>query len=153
RRLLDGDEIKDVVSRSDLNAIQSELRVVAGNVREITDALKLSLVGTGGGQAPMAAIVRQVQEATAAVNQIAQGVSRMVEANDQNVNQIRTNVNELSKKLNDIADSVAGVIGRNEGDMKQSVATLRESLEKARDSLENIKSITRKVDQGEGTVG
>jgi phospholipid/cholesterol/gamma-HCH transport system substrate-binding protein len=153
RRLGDGDEIKDVVSRSDLNAIQGELRVVAGNVREITDALKLSLVGAGGGQAPMDAIVRQVQEATAAVNQIAQGVSRMVEANDQNVNQILSNVNELSKKLNGIADSVAAVIGKNEGDMKQSVSTLRDSIEKARDSIENIKNITRKIDQGEGTVG
>jgi len=153
RRLESGDRIEDVVSRSDLNAIQGELRLVASNVREITEALKTSLVGQGGGPTPMDQIVKQVAEATAAVNQIAQGVSRMVDANDQNVNQILGNVSELSKKLNTIADSVQNIVGKNEGDVKESVSTLRLSMEQLKQSLENINSVTRKIDQGEGTIG
>lgn len=152
-RLPDGGIIGAVQSRSDMNAIQGELRVVAANVREITEALKKSLVGADGDAAPMNAIVRQVQEATAAVNQIAQSIARTVEANDNNVNGILNNVNALSRKLNDIADSVNSVVGKNEGEVKETVTTLKKSMEKLRESLDSIANVTKKIDEGQGTVG
>ncbi|MCC6807134.1 MAG: MCE family protein [Deltaproteobacteria bacterium] len=152
-KLEPGETVDNVQSRSDLNAIQGELRVVAGNVREITEALKHSLAGQPGQPAPMDAIVAQVQEATAAVNQIAQSISRTVDANDQNVNAILQNVADLSKKLNTIADNINGVIGANEGDMKKTVSTLREAVDKMKESLDNVASVTKKIDKGEGTLG
>ncbi len=154
-RISAGGEIGNVQSRSDIDAIQSELRVVASNVREITSALRASLVGTGteGEQAPIDAIVRQVTEATAAVNQIAQSISRTVEANDQNVNEIVENVNALTKRLNDIAANISTIVGSSEGEVKEQVATLRASMEKLKETLDSISSIAHKIDTGQGTVG
>lgn len=145
-------EIGQVQSKSDLNALQGEMRVIAANVREITETLK-NVIASKNGEASLKEIISQVESATRAVNAIAQNISRTVDANEKNVNDVLHNVASLSSKLNHIADSVAEVIGTNQGDMKASVASLRQAMDKVNESLVAITSTTKKIDEGQGTIG
>lgn len=151
-RLGEGAEIQNVVSKGDMTTIQSELKVVIANVREITDTMK-RVIASEHGEQSLQVILKNVEQTTIAINSMAHNLNRLVAANDQNVSGILNNVNHLSVKLNDIADSVNRMIGKNEGDVKQSVSSIRDAIDKANQSLEHISSITQKIDKGDGTIG
>lgn len=148
----EGGVIGEVQSKSDLSVVQSEMRTIAANVREITETLK-NVIASKDGEASLKEIIRQVESATEAVDAIAHNISRTVAANEKNVNDVMRNVAELSSKLNRIADSVSEVIGSNQGDMKASVASLRQAMDKVNESLTSIQSSVKKVDEGQGTIG
>ncbi len=172
RRLKDGDQIKNVISLSSVDAVIAE-------VREMSQALKKMIAGTPEEPAPLEQIVRDVQGSAAAARTVLEVVSQDIGDNTQKLDRILANIESFTKDLsqisrgkeNDItaitkdaraiaaslritAENLQKIIaGQDEDELKESVKSLRQTLDTMNRSLENIASITQKIDEGEGTVG
>lgn len=171
-KLVEGGQIKDVVSLSDTDAIIQE-------VKKSTEAIGALIRGQEGQPAPLQKIVEDVQGSAAAARNILDTVSHDIGGNTQKLSEILDNVNRFTKDLTQIsagkdqdvsaiikdaraisaslkvtAESLQAIIaGKNEEDLQQSVKSLRQTIETLNRALESVASVADKIDRGEGTVG
>ncbi len=173
--LKQGDLIEDVVSRSDLDEIQSQLREVAQNVNEVTDNFKKVLAGPEG-EGSLRAIMSRVENSMGAIEQATSMLARTLDKNDATVNRIiqnvgtfsdtlakaggpggdiselTTNLAQLSGRMNKIASRIDDMVSGS-GEQWEEGASLKRSLENLNESLIRINAIAKKIDEGQGTVG
>ncbi len=167
-----GGEIKNVRSKSDIDAITDEVRAIAESLRGL-------IAGRDGEPAPFQRIVDDIQGAVAAARTITESVRKDIDANTRRLESILRNIDDftadlktISKDKDDDIDRIVEdtraiaasirrtsesvermVAGAKDDDLDESVRSLRESLDALNRSLTNVASITEKVDDGEGTVG
>lgn len=172
RRLEDGDEIKNVISLSSVDAVVAE-------VREMSSAMRKLIAGEDGEPSPLEMIVKDVQGTAAATRAIMEEVGGNIGDNTEKLNKILANIELFTKDLSNISagkerdiaailrdtraiaasirvtsESVERMIGgRSQSDIDESVQSLKQSLDTMNRSLERLASITKKIDDGEGTVG
>jgi phospholipid/cholesterol/gamma-HCH transport system substrate-binding protein len=171
-KLKNGDQIKNVISLSSVDAVIAE-------VRTMSEALKKMIAGTPEQPAPLEQIVRDVQGSAAAARTVLEVVSQDIGENAEKLDRILQNIELFTKDLSQIsrgkdrdidaittdaraiahslritAENLEKIIaGQDEEDLKESVKSLRQTLDTMNRSLENIASITQKIDEGQGTVG
>lgn len=63
------------------------------------------------------------------------------------------NIKELSASLNDASGTLTRILGDNEEDLRTIIASLSEVAPKLEETMNRIDVITKKIEQGEGTVG
>lgn len=63
------------------------------------------------------------------------------------------NIKELSASLNDASGTLTRILGDNEEDLRTIIASLSEVAPKLEATMNRIDVITKKIEQGEGTVG
>jgi phospholipid/cholesterol/gamma-HCH transport system substrate-binding protein len=172
RKLVDGDEIKNVKSLSNVDAIVAEVREMSGAIRKL-------VAGTPENPAPLELIVRDVQGSASAARVVLEEVSRNITSNTEKLDKILTNVERFTSDLKDISqgrdaefdqiindakaisaslrrtsDSLDKIIsGQDSEQISSSVKSLKQTLDTMNRTLSNIESITGKVDKGQGTVG
>ncbi len=167
-----GQQIKNVSSLSNVDAVIAE-------VRDISRAMSELIAGTEEEPAPLERIVSDVQKTAHAARLVLEEVSKNIGDNTSKLNHILENIEGFTKDLQTIssgkerdielivrdaraisqslritAENLQQIIaGQDKQDIKDSVKSLRETLGTMNRSLENVASITKKIDDGEGTVG
>ncbi len=174
-QLKPGGVIGRVQSVSDMDAIQSELKYVAANVKEITSSFKRVLSGPEA-EGSIEAIFKRVENSLAALETTTRVVAGSLERNDDNIDailtdvrsftgnlasttgtqgditQITSNLASLSSRLDLLAARMSeAVYGEAGGEASDS--PLRQSIDNLTASVAHLNSIVRKVDDGTGTVG
>jgi phospholipid/cholesterol/gamma-HCH transport system substrate-binding protein len=164
--------IGHVQSVSDLDAIQSELKHVAGNVRSVTESLSHVLAGPEG-EGSLKTILARVEQSMGAIQAATLALSGTLARNDHRVDDIVIHLAEFTASLAAMTKP-GGVItrsGRNiealtarvdditlelrsllEGDTPDE-ASIRNTLEQLSSTAAHLTEIARKVNQGQGTVG
>lgn len=166
--------IANVQSLSDLDAIQSELKTVASNVNKVTESLARVLSGPAG-EGSLKQILESVERSMTAMERTTETIATTIERNDQNLNnmledlakfsgtlgdvsgkegdleRIISNLRAMTDEMKTISRDVSGMIDND--DMDEERASLRDTLDKLDDTIANLSSVTKKIDDGEGTVG
>lgn len=171
-RLEDGGVIQNVKSQSDIDAITAEVRTIAESLRTL-------ISGDGEGPSPLARIVGDVEGTVAAARTVVEAVREDIDQNTDRLDAILENIERFTADLRTISEdkdrdvdrivedtrAIAAsirrtsesiekmVAGTRQEEIDESVRSLRSSLDALNRGLENVASITRKVDEGEGTVG
>ena len=107
----------------DMNSMVNQFNEIAADIKQVTGSLK-TMVGNDE-TAPINRIVNNLDQFTETIKELAL-------QNSENVNRISANMAELSESLRQV--------------MAQGKADVEESMAR-------IASITRKIDEGQGTVG
>ena len=107
----------------DMNSLVNQFNEIAQDIKHVTSSLK-TMVGDDG-TAPINRIVGNLDQFTETMKTLAL-------ANQDNINRISENMAELSEHLREVIES-----GRMD----------------VEESMQRIASITRKIDEGKGTVG
>jgi phospholipid/cholesterol/gamma-HCH transport system substrate-binding protein len=166
----DGGQIVNIYEERDFSDLFRKLDMITGDIRVVTHSLANTIGdfdredSLGGVMRRMTEISKNVAELTESVNESFQRGSgkvqrilddiALVTAGTKNryqeildgVHAVTTDMRTLLANLNDI-------VGRGETDWKDSVGGMKDSLEKANRTLENLDNITRKINEGQGTLG
>lgn len=118
-----GESITNASRTGDINSLVSQFSDIAADIKQITSTLKQT-VGDGE-TSPINRIVANLDEFTKAIRDV-------TIRNEGNVDKVTANLAEMTESLKEL-------IARG----KQDVA----------ESMDRIASITRKIDEGKGTVG
>ncbi len=116
-------EILFTARTGDINSMVSQFNVIADDIRHITGSLR-TMVGNEG-NAPVDRIVTNLEA-------FSQSIRDVTLRNENNIDRITTNMAEMTEQLRML-------IAQGEADISES--------------MERIASITRKIDEGRGTVG
>lgn len=171
-KLEDGGQIKNVISLSSVDAVVAE-------VREMSKAMRKMVAGTEDQPSPLEQIVNDVQGSAAAARKVLEVVSEDIGENTAKLDRILANIESFTSDLSSIsrgrerdveaimkdtraiaaslrvtAENIETLIaGQDEDELKESVKSLRQTLDTMNRSMERLASITKKIDEGEGTVG
>ncbi|MEW6444403.1 MAG: MlaD family protein [bacterium] len=165
-----GDEIRNTQVPESMDVFFDRLNQVAGQVEQVTDNLSKVLGGPEGEKA-MREIVTNTQE-------VSRDLARMTRENQAQIREITTNLAGLTRQLDGIvaenreairktiavmpetAESLRGVareandlLKNNRQNISDTIEQLRVASVRLNASLENIDLISRKVKEGEGTLG
>jgi phospholipid/cholesterol/gamma-HCH transport system substrate-binding protein len=180
RKLGDGEIIPNVHTLSDLDEIKSQLLQVSKNVNEVTQSLA-KVIASPEGEGSLKTILHKVESSMDAIEATTRALEHTIVGNDKVFAQIIQDVGHISAsiatvaepggdfratahnlalltaKLDKIADSVHGLVGGQEvapGDVApRDSANLRATLDNLNESVTHLNAITRKIDEGQGTVG
>ncbi len=121
--LVSGAEIADTMTSGDMNTLINQFNDIAGDIKAVTSSLR-TMVGTDDG-APINRIVSNLDK-------FSESIKVMALNNQGNVDKIASNLAEFTTEL------------------KSMLAAGRSNVQ---ESIDRIASITRKIDEGKGTVG
>lgn len=168
--LVDGDEIPNIrvdVSPADL---MGDLKQITANVTEITESLK-SVLGGGEGEQKLISIlsnidrtVADLQEAVAEnapkIDDVVNNVVRVTEQARQLTGEFRVSANRILEDAEAVTTGVKDIVGDNTGTVQEgfdgikgAVVRLQDALDELDGTLVAAKSIARKIDEGQGTIG
>lgn len=116
-------EILFTARTGDINSLVSQFNIIADDIRHITGSLR-TMVGNEG-NAPIDRIVANLEA-------FSESIRDVTLRNENNIDRITTNMAEMTEQLRML-------IAQGEADISES--------------MERIASITRKIDEGRGTVG
>lgn len=166
----DGGEIKTVIEEADFNTAFRKLDDITGDIRTVTQGLGRliadierddSLAGTMRRLSEIAdnvaVLSRQVsatlEMGSGKIEQILGDVAGVTEGTRARYKEILENIQAVTADVRVLVGNLNEIVGRGEEDFKDSVGGLKRTLDKATRSLENLDSITRKIDDGQGTLG
>jgi phospholipid/cholesterol/gamma-HCH transport system substrate-binding protein len=161
--MVDGDEVTNVIEPVTTDDILQRVGDIATNVQAVTKSLR-NTVGNDEGERQMQAILRNVEQATSALNMIAQENRLSLRRTLKNVEDITENAKPKAAKILDSADEATArlnaIVGENRTDIRTTVKSTRETMEKASratstldSALGHVDSIAARIDRGEGTIG
>lgn len=165
-----GDSFKYVDVSSELSALSSQAGGIAEDLKAITVNLR-KIFGGEEGEEGIRDIFLNLQE-------ISHRLAGAMADNQQNINRIMNNIEQLTrniaimsdenrkavyqamammpaiaKNLNKIAQNLAQLTTDNNEELNQAVKELADTSASLSQAMEHMASITRKVDEGEGTIG
>ncbi len=143
-RLADGARIEGNVPTS-----LDELTKLAGDIGKDVKELTSSLRGSLGGPEGEEKLNRIVDN----IGRLAESLAQMVEANRLNVDATLRNVREFSAGLNATLARLDRILDENRESLKGTVSNADELSSKLKTTADNLNSITKKIDEGQGTVG
>ncbi|MBL0691433.1 MAG: MCE family protein [SAR324 cluster bacterium] len=179
--LVDGDEIVVFRKLGNIEQIMGEINNILKDVRSITLSLK-NTIGSETGENHLANILKNMDSITFSLHNTLDNIDRksagiinnlhdtLLNASDfslalnetlaenrQGLAEITANLANISKTLNndlpDLTGNLKGILQENRRNIKVSLDNLQEASWKLSGSLENLESATRKIDEGEGTIG
>ena len=166
----DAEEITNVSTTGELSALSGKASAVADDVQAITANLRKVFAGEEGEEG-IRDIFMNLQEITHRIagalednqqrmNQIAQNIETMTGQMAAMTVENRTAIREalgafpaIAGNIEIISRNLAQVTDSNNEEINQAVRELAATSEQMRAAMEHIASITRKIDEGEGTVG
>lgn len=168
--LPDGGQIVNVYEERDFSELFRKLDLITEDIRVVTHSLANTIGdfdredSLGGVMRRMTEISNNVAELTERVNQSFQTGSDKVQRILDDVagvtagtrgryQEILDGVQAVTTDMRTLLGNLNDIVGRGGEDWKDSVGGMKDTLEKASRSLENIDNITRKIDEGQGTLG
>lgn len=170
RKLTDGDEIKTVVSGTDIEQIMSRMNEIAGDVARVTHSLA-EVFGTEEGKESLRTLLSDLKEMVNRLNEFVGTNSPKLDRIVSNMESISYDVEGLTSTGKDsianilrdteaIVQEVRYVIGQSSSDLQSGLGSLKGTLSRLQStldslnySLQNIQDITDKINEGEGTIG
>jgi len=160
--LKDGETVREGRS-ADLDRLIGQLSSIAGDIKDVSSTLS-KVLGGEKGQASLRNIIDSVKNLTS-------NLDRMIAANEKRFNDTMVNfqafsgdlkkitadnreaIKALVANLNDFSGKINTMADDNKDNLKTSLENLKVASVKVQSSLDSITSITRKIDEGEGTLG
>jgi phospholipid/cholesterol/gamma-HCH transport system substrate-binding protein len=169
-RLPDGGEIVNVFEEADMNTVFRKLDDITGDIRGVTQSLGRvlsdierddSLGGTMRNLSKIAENVAKLSDrvqgtldrSSQQIERILGDVAGVTEGTRARYGEILDNIQVVTRDVRTLVSNVNDLVGQSGEGFKESVGNLRGTLEKANRSLDNLDSISRKVDEGQGTLG
>jgi phospholipid/cholesterol/gamma-HCH transport system substrate-binding protein len=118
---------------------------IGSDVKELTSALRRSLGGPEGEE--------KLNRIVDNIGRLAESLAQMVDANRLNVDATLANVREFSASLNATLARLDRILDENRANLKGTIENADELSEKLKTTADSLGSITRKIDEGQGTVG
>ena len=169
--LKNGDEIKNVLRQPGVNEIFGQMNKIAGDISAVTTNLRRVLGGEEG-EDNLRSIITNLAKLSktldATVNHSSQqldailtnfrgfsgDLNRISHGESDDVVAILKNTRDATGEARDILRTIGTVVGtQNKNDLKEGVAGIKGSLEKLDRTLASVESITKKIDDGQGTIG
>lgn len=167
-QLSEGDALqRSNVEPVDLDDLFREVKMIAGNVRDVTESLRDALGGTQGAD-QIRSFVHNLENAAEKFSSVTNIVERSFTRNEENIDaflEIGSNVRMLADRLEnhvfpsfqDSIEKISNVFDRDFGRIAGRVETTTEALEEAaaqaRDGLRSVSSVAEKIDEGKGLLG
>jgi len=168
RQLAEGEALqKSGVEPVDLDEIFREVKVIASNVREVSESLRDAFGGPQG-MDQIKSFATNIETAAEKFSSFTTIIERSFSRNEENIDaflEIGTNFRLLSDRLEnkvfpsfqESMEKISTVFDRDFGRIATRVETTTEALEdaaaQARDGLRNISSVAEKIDEGKGVLG
>ena len=168
--LRDGDEIKHIISDVSPAELLNDMQKISRDVVEITQSVK-RVVGADGGEQKLVQIIDEFRKTATTIEQM---VSRNAQKFDVIVDNVvvttetakgftadfRANANEILTDARLVARNVREIVGANSENVEEgfegikgAIGRLQTALQKLDETLESTRSISSKIDSGEGTIG
>jgi phospholipid/cholesterol/gamma-HCH transport system substrate-binding protein len=166
----EGGRIPNVIEEADMTSVFSQLGDITRDIKAVTHSLKAMVDdmrgddALGGMMERMNLIAANVASLTEQVNdtflrsshkieQILTDVAGVTAGTRARYGEILDNVQAVSADIRVLVANLNAIVGQGETDWKESVSGVKETLEKANSSLSNLEEISRKINEGEGTIG
>lgn len=161
--LKQSDVIRESASSTDFDELGNQLGDIAGDVKEITAALK-EVLASPEAKDNMKMTLENVRHTTDMLRDIlaqnemrVNSIMRNVESLTASLNSItvgnQQNVNEIIASLRDITGNVDDIVSGNKTEISESIQGLHSVMAKLETTMDNMNDITGQIKSGEGTVG
>ena len=168
--LPDGGQIVNVYEEKDITEIFRTLDGITLDIQSVTRSLRDTIGrfdeddSLGGVMRHMIEISENVASLTRRVNEtfdrgsdkidrILDDVAGVTSGTRGRYAEILDNIRDVSADVKKLVANLNDIVGRGEEDWKDSVGGVKETLEKASRTLDNLDNITRKINEGHGTLG
>ncbi len=118
---------------------------IGSDLKELTSALRGSIGGPEGEE--------KLNRIVDNIGRLAESLAQMVDSNRQNIDVSLANVREFTKGLNATLARLDRILDENRANLKGTISNADELSAKLKSTAGNLDSITRKIDEGQGTVG
>lgn len=136
--LKQGEEIRSTVSPSDVDRLINQLSAISDDIKQVTASLR-QVFGTERGARSMEDILADLRGTMSNIRDFTYT--------------LRSDGSELVMRLNELAMSLNQVVNDNKDNLKVTLENVREASRSAELALASIENITRRVEQGQGTLG
>ncbi len=162
RKLKNGDEITHVIEFTEAADVLDEVKQIADRVKAVAEQLANSIGSQQGGE-NMAAILKNLADATGAmndtirenrayVNETLRNVAGITQNGAPEIAGILQNIREITEQLRELtAATQAG--GKEPGELRQTVENLRTASKSLDSALSHADVVAGRLDRGEGTLG
>jgi phospholipid/cholesterol/gamma-HCH transport system substrate-binding protein len=161
--MVNDDEIVNIIEPITTDQILQRVGDIAINVQQVTKSLANS-VGTQEGEAQMRQILKNVEQATAALRDISQENRGSIRRTFKNIEDITDDAKPRTKRIlgnvDEATDRLNQIVAENRTDIRATTRAARDTLERVgrsaeplQGSLTHVENITARIDRGEGTLG
>jgi len=168
--LKDGDTIPTVISLTGIESAFTDLEAISGDIKEVTRTLRLVMGGTEG-ENMLRQVAGNLADTTQALRDSVTGGQDQVERILANVDRITADIGRVTgpgtrdlaailEETRQIVHQVNTLLVDNKGELGSALASLRtatdklnQNLDQLQGTLEHTRSISQKIDQGDGTLG
>lgn len=134
----EGDRIEATAAPSDADQLISKLSAIADDIKKVTGSLS-NVFGTQRGERSMEDILQDLRQTTANIKEFSYA--------------LRGDGSELVTRLNELAANLNGVVNDNKDNLKTTLENVKEASKSAELALASIEKVSKRIDQGEGTLG
>ena len=170
KHLKDGDQFSNVAVASELADLSGQAGDIAQDVKAITANLR-KVFGDDEGEQGLRRIFENLQ-------QITDRLAKTLEENQERMNAIAENMRTMSEQvaamsvenrdsihqaiaampaivenLHTITNNLANFTTNNAESLGRAIEGLAQSTEQMQEAMQHVASITRKIDEGQGTIG
>jgi len=176
-----GQVITDTRSGTDLDSLMDSLQTAGTDLSAILASLR-KVIGTEEGERSMADILQNTRELTGNLSSLVSDNRTRVDSimvnldrltakldgiageNREDIREAIANIRDVTASLRDdlpgltgklegAADQVTGVLSDNRENVKETVERIRRDAELLEETLQSVKTIAKRIEDGEGTVG
>ena len=134
----DGDRLERTIPTSDADQLISKLSAIADDIKKVTNSMS-NVFGSQRGERSMEDILHDLRETTANIKEFSYALN-----NDGS---------ELIVRLNELARNLNGVVNDNKDNLKTTLENVKEASKSAELALASIENVSKRIEQGEGTLG
>ena len=176
-----GEVITHTRSGTDLDSLMDSLQTAGTDLSAILSSLR-KVIGTEEGERSMADILQNTRDLSASLSSLVADNRSRVDSimanldkltsrldgitgeNREDIREAIVNIRQVTESLrNDLptltgklegaADQVTGVLSENRENVKETVEQIRRDAELLEETLESVRTIAKRIEDGEGTVG
>ncbi len=133
-----GEQVRVTVSPSDVDKLINQLSAISDDIKQVTGSLR-EVFGTERGARSMEDILQDIRQTTANIKEFSYT--------------LKGDGSELVMRLNELVASLNGVVDENRDNLRLTMENVREASKNAELALASIENASRKIDQGQGTLG
>ncbi len=149
-------EILNVRRTMDLDKFIEHVDSVIADIKEVSSNLRKTMGGEEG-ERLLKGIFRNLYD-------LSNNLNNLVKKNDDSLSNTVKNLEkfsetladrtpEIAAELKEISKNLKDIIGENRENLKDSLENLRSASEKMDETLISLKSVSEKIDKGQGTLG
>ncbi len=163
RRLKDGDEIRNVIEATTTDEILRDVAHLAEKINRVAEAL-VNTVGTPQGQSNMRDTLQNLADVTDALNKtvrenresihsILSQVQTITTKGAPDVDRILENTRAVTENVRELVAKTGNGNGASQGEIRDIVDRVNHASSSLEDTLASLKTVTGRIERGEGTLG